>query len=180
MKIVIVGNGGSGKSTLAEKMSKDLSIPVYHLDNYTWTSNFERIPFEEFNRTLVDIMKKEDWIIDGWSYHETLYDRLITANVIIYLEYPFEFCLESAVQRNRKLKDGKSLHDPFQSDRREKESMLVEAIERVNNQYEPELRKWLDELSVYAERLIFRPKSRKELEKKYAEIIRIIKLKLPE
>ncbi|MEX5942902.1 shikimate kinase [Mammaliicoccus sciuri] len=32
-KIVILGSSGSGKSYLSKKLSKELNIEVYHLDN---------------------------------------------------------------------------------------------------------------------------------------------------
>ncbi|MGM0845159.1 MAG: shikimate kinase [Bacillota bacterium] len=36
MKIHIIGSVGSGKSTLGRKMSSEMDIPLYELDNVVW------------------------------------------------------------------------------------------------------------------------------------------------
>ena len=43
MKIAIIGNAGSGKSTLGFELHKKLDLPLYHLDQYYWKPNWQRV-----------------------------------------------------------------------------------------------------------------------------------------
>ncbi len=69
MKIHIIGGPGSGKTYLAEKLSKELGIRHYDLDELQWDNNSDsygvkREPAER-DRLLADVLKKNDWIIEG-------------------------------------------------------------------------------------------------------------------
>lgn len=72
MKIYIIGGPGSGKTYLAEKLSKELGIRHYDLDELQWDNNSDsygvkRKPAER-DRLLADVLKKNDWIIEGVYY----------------------------------------------------------------------------------------------------------------
>ncbi|MBR3003478.1 MAG: DNA topology modulation protein FlaR [Lachnospiraceae bacterium] len=72
MKIHIIGGPGSGKTYLAEKLSKELGIRHYDLDELQWDNNSDsygvkRKPAER-DRLLADVLKKNDWIIEGVYY----------------------------------------------------------------------------------------------------------------
>ena len=40
MKILVTGNAGSGKSSFSKRISADLSIPLYGLDDIVWKENW--------------------------------------------------------------------------------------------------------------------------------------------
>ncbi len=72
MKIHIIGGPGSGKTYLAEKLSKELGIRHYDLDELQWDNRSDsygtkREP-DERDRLLADILNKNDWIIEGVYY----------------------------------------------------------------------------------------------------------------
>ena len=72
MKIHIIGGPGSGKTYLAEKLSKELGIPHYDLDELQWDNHADsygvkRDP-EERNRFLGTLLKQKQWIMEGVYY----------------------------------------------------------------------------------------------------------------
>lgn len=72
MKIHIIGGPGSGKTFLAETLSAQLGIPHYDLDALQWDSNALRYgtkrDAQERDALLLEILQKDDWIIDGVYY----------------------------------------------------------------------------------------------------------------
>ena len=72
MKIHIIGGPGSGKSFLAEKLSKELGISHFDLDDLQWDNKsasygVKRSP-DERDRLLDDVLSHNDWIIEGVYY----------------------------------------------------------------------------------------------------------------
>lgn len=72
MKIHIIGGPGSGKSFLAEKLSKELGISRFDLDDLQWDNKsasygVKRSP-DERDRLLNDVLSHNDWIIEGVYY----------------------------------------------------------------------------------------------------------------
>ncbi|MCI8456880.1 MAG: AAA family ATPase, partial [Mammaliicoccus sciuri] len=53
-KVVILGSSGSGKSYLSKKLSRELSIEVYHLDNLMRKSDWKPVSYKQ----KCDIQKK--------------------------------------------------------------------------------------------------------------------------
>lgn len=92
-KIIVVGSPGSGKSYFSKKLSKILNIPVYHMDNIYWREDKTYISREELVHSIEDIMKEEQWIIDG-NYFSTMDQRVQRAETIIYLDFDTEQCIE--------------------------------------------------------------------------------------
>ena len=72
MKIHIIGGPGSGKTFLAQKLSRELGIRHYDLDDLQWDNRSDaygvkRTP-EERDRLLADVLHQKDWIIEGVYY----------------------------------------------------------------------------------------------------------------
>ena len=68
MKIDIIGSVASGKTTLAKRISKQYNIPYYEKDNIVWkrtsSGDVKRSP-EERDRYFHDIIKENNWIVEG-------------------------------------------------------------------------------------------------------------------
>ena len=71
MKIHIVGGPGSGKSFLAKKLSRELGIPHYDLDDIQWANEGgygTKRDITERDALLRQILQKDQWIIEGVYY----------------------------------------------------------------------------------------------------------------
>ena len=72
MKIHIIGCSGTGKSYLAKRLSEKYNIPHFDLDDIFWDNSSDRygvkMPDEKRNQLLDDILRKNDWIIEGVFY----------------------------------------------------------------------------------------------------------------
>lgn len=87
-KIYIIGSVGSGKTTLAKRLSCELNIPYYELDNivYEYQPNGDRKrSAKEIEILFEEILNNDDWIIEnvGRSYFNKGFDD---ADTIIYLQ----------------------------------------------------------------------------------------------
>ena len=85
-KIMIIGCPGAGKSTLAKELAAITGLPLYHLDLIWHKPNKTTATREEFDKRLDEILKEDEWIIDG-NYQRTLEKRLSFADTVILLNY---------------------------------------------------------------------------------------------
>ncbi|HOP65776.1 MAG TPA: DNA topology modulation protein FlaR [Bacilli bacterium] len=87
-KIYILGSVGSGKTTLAKKLSLQLGIPFYELDNVVWEFHLSgdiRRSKEEIEKIFNKILNEDNWIIEG--VERPFFDRgFDEADTIIYLD----------------------------------------------------------------------------------------------
>jgi adenylate kinase family enzyme len=102
-KIAIIGSPGSGKSTLADQLGKLLDIKVFHLDRYFWQSGWKEMPRVDRIEILKDLVRKEQWIIEG-TYLSSSEPRLNRADTIIFLDIPFLLCLQRIIHRHNEYK----------------------------------------------------------------------------
>lgn len=102
-KICIIGNGCAGKTTLGKKLSKDLSLPFFEMDEKF--KSLKPTPFptrqqiRHFSRKLNKLLNKDKWVVEGWGYKETYEERFKKADIIIFLDLPFQVCLERRYKR---------------------------------------------------------------------------------
>lgn len=97
-KILIIGCPGSGKSSLAVWLSKELSLPLVHLDKINWLNNQEYLSRDKFNNQLTNELMKKEWLIDG-NYNRTLEKRITHADTVIWLDLPKQVCLFRIIKR---------------------------------------------------------------------------------
>ncbi|WP_419156636.1 AAA family ATPase [Rossellomorea sp. BNER] len=87
-KIHIIGSVGSGKTTLAQRLSVELNIPYYELDNVVWrrssNGDIRRTP-EERDQLLDSIVRTDEWIIEG-VHHTWVSQGFEQAELILFLD----------------------------------------------------------------------------------------------
>lgn len=97
-KAIIIGCPGAGKSTFARKLKEKTGLPLFYLDMIWHKADGTNISRDEFDGKIKEIMKKEQWILDG-NYIRTLEMRLKECDTVFLLDYPLELCLEGAASR---------------------------------------------------------------------------------
>ncbi len=97
-KVIIIGCPGAGKSTFARKLHKAAGLPLYYLDMLWHKPDKTNYTREEFDQSLAEIMKLDEWIIDG-NYIRTLEMRLACCDTVFLLDLPTELCLKSVENR---------------------------------------------------------------------------------
>lgn len=81
MKIRIIGPCGSGKTYIAKELSRKYNTPYYELDNLIWnrTEVQRRNSIEVRDALLMDILRKDSWIIEGVHYKWGMDKRVVIA-----------------------------------------------------------------------------------------------------
>lgn len=97
-RIAIIGCAGSGKTMLALRLGKLLNLTVYHLDQYYWKPNWQKVDFDRFLRMHDELCDKPEWIIEG-IHSRALPYRLERADAIIFLDIPRYKCLWNVIKR---------------------------------------------------------------------------------
>ena len=97
-KIIILGCPGSGKSTLASQLAEKTGLPLVHLDQIWWKEDKSHISRPEFDQKLEEILKAENWIIDG-DYSRTYEVRFKNCDTVIFLDYSKQTCLNGISRR---------------------------------------------------------------------------------
>ncbi|TSB45485.1 topology modulation protein [Alkalicoccobacillus porphyridii] len=109
-RIMVIGSSaGAGKSTFARSLSKQLDIPVYHLDTLYWKPGWVEEDKEAFRSKQEGIVQADNWIIEG-NYSSTFYIRVNRADTIISVHQPLWLCLYRVFKR-RVMYHGKSRPD---------------------------------------------------------------------
>ena len=97
-KISIIGISGSGKSTYARQLSKDMNLPLYHMDSFYWRSGWQEVSEETWLKQEAEIIAKDKWIIEGYICAKSI-ERLHQADQIIYLDKSGIACCWNGIKR---------------------------------------------------------------------------------
>lgn len=87
-KVAVFGNAGGGKSTLSKCLAEITGLPLVPLDLMQYQPGGSKIPHVEFKAAHDDLLKQEQWIIDGFGSLDTVWKRLEAADTLIYLDMP--------------------------------------------------------------------------------------------
>ncbi|WP_253701835.1 AAA family ATPase [Bacillus sp. FJAT-27445] len=101
-RIRIIGSVGSGKTTLARKLSEELNIHCYELDNVVWERNLagdRRRTEEERTECMDTILKSEDWIIEGVHNEEWTVGSFREADIILFLDPAYSIRIYRIIKR---------------------------------------------------------------------------------
>ena len=104
-RVAVIGCPGGGKSTLSRALRDATGLPLYHLDALYWRPDRTTLPREEFYPLMQEIIARNEWIIDG-NYQSTLEWRVAACDLVVFLDYPTEVCLEGVrARRGQKRSD---------------------------------------------------------------------------
>ena len=97
-RVIIIGSPGAGKSTFSRRLRDITGLPLHYLDMIWHLPDRTNISREEFDEKLMEILKTENWIIDG-NYGRTIEMRLQYCDTVFLLDYPLDVCLDGAKAR---------------------------------------------------------------------------------
>lgn len=97
-RICIVGAPGTGKTTLSKKLGEKYNLPVCHLDSFHQLPNWKLRDETERDNLILEVTKKEEWILDG-TFTNTLLERINRADIVIFLDYSTIAALKGVIKR---------------------------------------------------------------------------------
>lgn len=97
-KTIVIGCPGAGKSTFAGRLREKTGLPLFYLDTLWHKPDKTNISEAEFDTRLSEIIKRDEWIIDG-NYSRTLEVRMKACDTVFLLDYPLKVCLSGASAR---------------------------------------------------------------------------------
>ena len=97
-RVIVTGSPGSGKSVLSLKLHEKTGLPLYHLDNVWWKPDRTHVTRAEFDAALAEILKEDEWIIDG-SYSRTFEPRIAACDTVVLLDYDTDVCMQGIMER---------------------------------------------------------------------------------
>ena len=87
-RVAIFGNAGGGKSTLARQLADKTGLPLYPLDKIKYRPGGEEVSHEEYLAEHAQILKRDQWIIDGFGCVPSAWERFAAADTLIHIDLP--------------------------------------------------------------------------------------------
>lgn len=87
-RVAVFGNAAGGKSTLAKRLAGLTRLPLYPLDLVQFRPGGGRIPHDEYLSSHADILRRDEWIIDGFGCLASAWERFSEADTLIYIDLP--------------------------------------------------------------------------------------------
>src|ERR1044072_8124180 len=87
-RVAVFGNAGGGKSTLAKRLAAITHLPLYPLDTIQYRAGGGKIPHEEYLTTHADLLRRNEWIIDGFGCVASSWERFSKADTLVYIDLP--------------------------------------------------------------------------------------------
>jgi adenylate kinase family enzyme len=85
-RVAVFGNSGGGKSTLARRLAELTGLPLYPLDLIQFRSGGVAVAHEEYLAAHADILRRDEWIIDGFGCVTSAWERFAAADTLIYVD----------------------------------------------------------------------------------------------
>ena len=161
-RVAVIGCPGGGKSTFSRALRDRVGLPLYHLDAIYWRDDRTHLSREEFYPLMREIIAREEWIMDG-NYNATLEWRISACDLLIFLDYPAEVCLEGVrARRGQKRSDM-----PWVEEGDDQE--FLEFIRAFESESRPRI---LELIGKYPEKTVVTFRTREEAERYLGELER--------
>ena len=161
-RVAVIGCPGGGKSTFSRALRDRVDLPLYHLDAIYWRDDRTHLSREEFYPLMREIIAREEWIMDG-NYNATLEWRISACDLLIFLDYPAEVCLEGVrARRGQKRSDM-----PWVEEGDDQE--FLEFIRAFETESRPRILEWIKK---YPDKAVVTFRTREEAEGYLGELER--------
>ena len=87
-RVAVFGNAGAGKSRLAKRLAAVTRLPLYPLDLIQFKPGGGEVPHEEYLRAHEGLLRKDEWIIDGFGSVSSAWERFSKADTLVYIDLP--------------------------------------------------------------------------------------------
>jgi adenylate kinase family enzyme len=87
-RVAVFGNTGGGKSTLARNLAELTRLPLYPLDLIQYRVGGGTVPHEEYLKTHAELLRQDEWIIDGFGCVASSWERFSRADTLVYIDLP--------------------------------------------------------------------------------------------
>ena len=94
-KVAVFGNAGAGKSTLARRLAEITGLPLYPIDMIQFPDGYRpdakdggKIAHEEYLKLHADLLRRDQWIIDGYGSVPSAWERFAAADTLVYIDLP--------------------------------------------------------------------------------------------
>lgn len=95
-RVAVFGNTGGGKSTLAQRLAEITGLPLHVIDTIQYPDGKYRpeekdggkISPEAYRKIHADILRQDQWIIDGFESVPLAWERFAVADTLVYVDLP--------------------------------------------------------------------------------------------
>ena len=87
-RVAVFGNAGGGKSTLSRGLAELTRLPLHTVDMIKFKAGGEAVPHDEYLKTHADLIRRDEWIIDGFGCVASAWERFSAADTLIYVDLP--------------------------------------------------------------------------------------------
>ena len=92
-KVAVFGNAGAGKSTLARRLAEITGLPLYPIDMIQFPDGYRpdakdggKIAHEEYLKLHADLLRRDQWIIDGYGSVPSAWEQFAAADTLVYID----------------------------------------------------------------------------------------------
>jgi adenylate kinase family enzyme len=139
-RIVIIGNAGAGKSTLARAIARRKGLHHVEIDRLLWQEGWQLTPTAVYEREHAEIIKSENWVIDGLGQQVSIPERLARATEITLIDMPLWMHFWLAAERQIAWATGKLEYPPGGISQMPPTQALFQAIWDVEQNWMPAVR----------------------------------------
>jgi adenylate kinase family enzyme len=87
-RVAVFGNAGGGKSRLAQRLAELTGLPLYVVDMMQFRPGGAKVPDDEFLQAHANVLRRDEWIIDGFGNVAIAWQRFTAADTLIYIDLP--------------------------------------------------------------------------------------------
>lgn len=87
-RIAVFGNAGGGKSTLTRQLASITRLPLHSIDTMKYKPGGDEVPHDEYLQMHSELLRKNEWIIDGFGCVTSAWERFSAADTLVYIDLP--------------------------------------------------------------------------------------------